>query len=127
VSTRRKSYVLTETAERDFREAKLWSLARWGAKQTRLYFQRLHDTAEYIAKHRPAISRRDDLTDDESLGAYPVGEHYIVYAPLDDSQIAIVALIRQTRDVPAILQANSFRIRRALNVTLKPVQKKRQK
>jgi plasmid stabilization system protein ParE len=92
-----------------------------------LYFQRLHDAAEYIAKHQPAISRRDDLTDDESLGAYPVGEHYIVYTPLDDSQIAIVALIRQTRDVPAILQANSFRIRRALDVALKPVKKKRRK
>lgn len=125
MSTRRKSYVLTRTAERDFREARRWSLARWGAKQTKLYFQRLHDAAEYIAEHQPAISRRDDLTDDENLGAYPAGEHYIVYAPLDDSQIAIVALIRQTRDVPAILQANSFRIRRALDAASKPAKKKR--
>lgn len=119
MSTWRKSYVLVKTAERDFREAKRWSLARWGAKQTKLYFQRLHDCAEYIAKHQRAISRRDDLTNDANLGAYPVGEHYIVYAPVDDSQIAIVALIRQTRDVPAILQSNSFRIRRALDVALK--------
>jgi len=127
VSRRRKSYVLTKTAERDFREARRWSLARWDAKQTKLYFQRLHDSAEYIGKHQRAISRRDGLTDDENLGAYPVGEHYIVYAPLDDSQIAIVALIRQTRDVPAILQASSFRIRRALDVALNSVKKKRQK
>lgn len=127
MSTRRKSYVLTKTAERDFREARRWSLARWGVKQTKLYFQRLHDSAEYIAKNQRAISRRDDLTDDANLGAYPVGEHYIVYAPLDDSQIAIVALIRQTRDVPAILQANSFRIRRAIDIALKPLNKKRQK
>ena len=125
--TRRKSYVLTKTAEHDFREARRWSLARWGVRQTKLYFQRLHDAAEYIAEHQPAISRRDDLTDDESLGAYPAGEHYIVYAPLDDSRIAIVALIRQTRDVPRILQANSFQIRRALDAIAKPVKKKRQK
>jgi hypothetical protein len=37
----------------------------------------------------------------------------------DDSQIAIVALIRQTRDVPALLQANHFQIQRALNEVLK--------
>lgn len=127
MSTRRKSYVLTKTAERDFREARRWSLARWGAKQTKLYFQQLHDCAEYIAKLQRAISRRDDLTDDENLGAYPVGEHYIVYAPIDDSQIAIVALIRQTRDVPAILQANGFRIRRAFDVALKSFKVQRRK
>ncbi|MEM8815766.1 MAG: type II toxin-antitoxin system RelE/ParE family toxin [Pseudomonadota bacterium] len=120
---RRTSYVLTKTAERDFREAKRWSLKRWGAKQTRLYFKRLHDVAEYVAKHQPAIPHRDDLSDDESLGVYPVGEHYIVYTSLDASHIAIVALIRQTRDVPAILQANSFRIRRALDAVLKAVKK----
>ena len=127
MSTRKKSYVLTKIAERDFREAKQRSLARWGAKQTKLYFQQIHNSAEYIAKHQPAISRRDDLTDDEDLGAYPVGEHYIVYALIDYSQIAIVALIRQTRDVPAILQANSFRIRRALDVALKPLKKTRRR
>jgi plasmid stabilization system protein ParE len=121
---RRKSYVLTATAERDFREAKRWSLARWGAKQTRFYFQQLHESAEYIAGHQPAVSRRDDLTDDPNLAAYPAGEHYIVYAPVDDSQIAIVALIRQTRDVPAILQTNGFQIRRALKNALKALKSK---
>ncbi len=74
-------------------------VARWGAKQTKLYFQQLHDSAEYIAKHQRTISRRDDLTDHKSLSACPVGEHSIVYAPIDDSKIAIAALIRRALDV----------------------------
>ena len=115
---RRKSYILTETAERDFRAARRWSLDRWGAKQTKSYFQRLHGGAVYIAEHQSAISSRDDLSEDSDLGVYPVGEHYIVYARLDEDQIAIVALVRQTRDVPAILQANGFQIRRALEAAI---------
>ena len=71
-----------------------------------------HDGAEYIAAHQRAIAPRDDLTGNTELGVYPVGEHYLVYAPIGDTQIVIVALFRQTRDVPAILKANSFRIRR---------------
>jgi len=45
---------------------------------------------------------------------YPVREHYIVYEPLADRFIAIVAVIRQGRDVPAILQKWSVPIRREL-------------
>jgi len=56
------------------------------------------------------------------LGVYPVGEHYIVYAPIGDTQIVIDALFRQTRDVPAILKANSYRIRRQLTAALDKLQ-----
>lgn len=71
MSRRRKTYVLTETAARDFKAARAWSLSR-----------------------------------------------YLVYVPLGKKQIAIVALIRQTRDVPTILQENGFLIRRALAAAL---------
>lgn len=116
---RRRSYVLTETAARDFREARRWSKARWGDRTTRSYFQKLHNCTEYIAAHQTAISHRDQLTEDTNLEVYPVGEHFLVYVPLDKTQIAIVALIRQIRDVPALLQANRFQIQRALNEALK--------
>ena len=116
---RRRSYVLTETAARDFREARRWSKARWGDRTTRSYFQKLHNGAEYIAAHQTVISHRDELTEDTNLEVYPVGEHFLVYVPLDTTQIAIVALIRQIRDVPALLQANRFQIQRALNEALK--------
>lgn len=113
---RRRSYVLTETAARDFRDARRWSQTRWGERATKAYFQRLHDGAEHIAAHQPAISGREELTGDTGLGLYPVGEHFLVYLPIDKTQIAVVALIRQVRDVRAILQANHFRIQRALNM-----------
>lgn len=118
MSNHRKSYILTATAARDFREARQWSIARWGKKRTKLYFQQLHDGAEYIATHQRAIAPRDDLTGNTELGVYPVGEHYLVYAPIGDTQIIIVALFRQTRDVPIILEANSYRIRRQLTAAL---------
>jgi len=119
VSNRRKSYILTETAVRDFREARRWSVARWGKKRTKLYFRQLHDGADYIATHQPAIAARDDLIGNTDLGVSAVGEHYLVYVPVSDTRIIIVALIRQTRDVPAILKANSFQIRRQLTAALK--------
>jgi len=122
VSNHRKSYILTATAARDFREARRWSVARWGKKRTKLYFQQLHDGAEYIVTHQRAIAPRDDLTGNTDLGVYPVGEHHLVYAPISDTQIVIVALFRQTRDVPAILKANSFRIRRQLIAALDKLQ-----
>jgi plasmid stabilization system protein ParE len=119
VPKRRRAYVLTEKAARDFREARRWSKARWGDRTTRSYFQKLHNGAEYIAAHQTVISHRDELTEDTNLEVYPVGEHFLVYVPLDTTQIAIVALIRQIRDVPALLQANRFQIQRALNEALK--------
>lgn len=125
MSNRRKSYILTETAAGDFREARRWSVARWGKKRTKSYFQQLHDGANYIATHQPAIAARDDLLGNTDLGVYPVGEHYLVYVPVNDTQIVIVALIRQTRDVPAILKANNFQIRRQLIAALKILQTRR--
>lgn len=116
---RRKSYRLTATAVRDFRIAQAWSLSRWGTERTQAYFRRLHDAAESAAVNQAAVQDRDDLAGDTSLAIYPVGEHYLVYVPIGEKQIAIVALIRQTRDVPAILQANSFRIRQALDEALR--------
>ena len=99
----RKQYILTKTAERDFRDAKAWSLKRWGAELIRQYFQDLHNGAEYIAQNHRSLRERDDLTGDIGLCVHPVREHYVVYTSMDTNEIIIVALIRQTRDVPGIL------------------------
>lgn len=111
---KKKSYTLTVTAERDFREAKRWSQARWGKEQTTAYFTDLHKGAEFIAHHQQNITDRNTLTAATGLGIYPVREHYIVYLPVSETHIIIVALIRQVRDVCAILQANQFRIQREI-------------
>ena len=114
-----RHYTLTETAEQDFRQAKRWSLSRWGKTLTRQYFEDLHQGAEYIAANHKSLQKRDNLTGESALGIHPVKEHYIIYVPTGDKQIVIVALIRQTRDVPNILKRNQFIVQRELKDIMK--------
>ncbi len=107
-----RHYVLTHRAELDLREARAWSLARWGSKLTRVYFGDLHKAAEYVATHHQALSNREDLTGDTGLFIHPVREHYLIYLPVDDGQIIIVAVLRQSRDAPQILGKAAFMIQR---------------
>jgi plasmid stabilization system protein ParE len=116
---KRRHYILTASAERDFREARRWSLSRWGKELTKQYFTELHESAERIAKSHSAMPR---LTDTSELGIHPVREHYLVYVPISKNSIVIVALIRQTRDVPAILKANGFKIQRQLKEIFKKLE-----
>jgi plasmid stabilization system protein ParE len=116
---KRRHYILTATAERDFREARRWSLSRRGSELTKQYFTGLHESAEGIAQSHSAIFQ---LTDISELGIHPIREHYLVYVPISKNCIVIVALIRQTRDVPAIVKANGFKIRRQLKEIFKKLE-----
>ena len=107
-------YVLTQTAELDFRETRSWSLKRWGKSATKKYFEDLHKGAELIVENHLALSRSRSLTNSKELLVWPVREHYIIYLPIQDGQIIIVGLIRQTRDVPSILRENYYMIEREL-------------
>jgi plasmid stabilization system protein ParE len=111
---RRARYVLTARAAADLREARAWSHARWGKELTARYFDDLHEGAEFIAQNQSALRVRQEFSGSTSLLLYPVREHYIVYEPLAERFIAIVAVIRPGRDVPAILQNWSVAIRREL-------------
>ena len=111
---RRKSYVLTARAAADLSEARVWSRARWGKELTNRYFEDLHEGAKYIAENHASFRDRQDLAGSTALLLYPVREHYIVYEPLGPRFIAIVAVIRQGRDIPAILQKWAAPIRREL-------------
>lgn len=111
---RRGSYVLTVRAEADLREARSWSRARWGSELTNRYFQDLHESAQYIAENHTSLRSRHELAGGTALCLYPVREHYIVYEPLTEKLIAIVAVIRQRRDIPAILRKWAAPIRREL-------------
>ncbi|MBR9909017.1 MAG: type II toxin-antitoxin system RelE/ParE family toxin [Gammaproteobacteria bacterium] len=110
---KRRHYILTETAERDFREAHRWSLSRWGKELTRQYFSDLHESAESIAQNHQRFTSAEHITRPQ-LSIHPVREHYVVYVPITGKRIVIVSLIRQTRDVPAILEASGFMIQRQL-------------
>lgn len=108
------AYILTQTAELDFRETRRWSLKRWGKSATRKYFEDLHEGAETIVENHFALIRSRNLTNSEELLVWPVREHYTIYLPIQNGQIIIVALIRQTRDVPNILRENYYMIEREL-------------
>jgi plasmid stabilization system protein ParE len=81
---------------------------------TNRYFVDLHEGAQYIAENYPSLRDRQELAGGTALLLYPVREHYIVYEPLGLRFIAIVAVIRQGRDIPAILQKWAAPIRREL-------------
>jgi plasmid stabilization system protein ParE len=110
----RKSYVLTARAAADLSEARAWSRARWGKELTDRYFTDLHEGAQHIAENYQSLLDRQELAGGTALLLYPVREHYIVYEPLGVGFIAIVAVVRQGRDIPAILQKWAAPIRREL-------------
>lgn len=110
----RKSYLLTARAAADLREARTWSRARWGKELTNRYFDDLHKGAQCIAENHASLRDRHELAGGTALLLYPVREHYIVYEPLAPRLIAIVAVIRQGRDIPAILHKWAEPIRREL-------------
>lgn len=111
---RRKSYVLTARAAADLSEARVWSRARWGKELTNRYFEDLHEGAQYIAENHASLRDRQELAGGTALLLYPVREHYIVYEPLAPRFIAIVAVIRLGRDIPAILQKWAAPIRQEM-------------
>ena len=70
-----------------------------------------------------SLSNRDDLTGDTGLSVHPVREHYLVYLPVVDQHIVIVAVIRQSRDVPEILGKAEFMIRREITEIREKIQR----
>jgi plasmid stabilization system protein ParE len=111
---RRARYVLTARAAADLRKASIGSRARWGNELTSRYFDDLHLGAQFIAESHLSVLGRQDLSGGTALLVYPVREHYLVYEPLGERFIAIVAVIRQGRDLPSLLQKWTVPIRREL-------------
>ena len=109
-----KRYVLTLRAANDLREARAWSRARWGKSLTRRYFEDLHKGAQCVAENCLRLRARNELSGDSLLHVYPIREHYLVYEPLNSDVIAVVAVVRQGRDLPAILRKWAGSIRREL-------------
>jgi plasmid stabilization system protein ParE len=81
---------------------------------TNRYLEDLHEGAQYIAENHASFRARQELAGGSALLLYPVREHYLVYEPLGPRFIAIVAVVRQGRDLPAILQKWAAPIRREL-------------
>lgn len=108
------SYTLTPTARRHLREAKAWSLARWGEDLTKDYFHELEKTALFIAGNHAKFAKGKDTGEAKELGIYPARAHYIVYLALSHNKTVIVDIIRQGRDIPALLSKYALSIQREL-------------
>ena len=111
---RKRAYLLTPTARRHLREAKAWSMARWGEKLTEEYFVAIHEAANDLAKNYKTYRPRGELAGGTGLLLYPVREHYLVYEPLAKNKIVIVAVLRQGRDIPGILSKGKHILSREL-------------
>jgi plasmid stabilization system protein ParE len=109
------SYVLTPAARKHLREAKLWSRARWGDALTAQYFQDLDQAAHYLAEHHAQHAARTELVGSSRVCVYPAREHYIIYEPIAENKVAIVAFIRQGRDVPALLGKYAYAFKKELD------------
>lgn len=116
---RKKTYFLTPTARRQLREAKAWSMARWGRKLTEEYFIALDGAAKDLAKNYETLRSREELAGGTGLLLYPVREHYLIYEPIAKDQIVIVAVLRQGRDIPDILSKGKHILTRELSALRK--------
>lgn len=107
-------YVLTQSAAEDIRDLADWSLSRWGQEKTAAYLTELHQRLVYLSENLDTVQRNQtfaDLNGGTGLMLYPVQKHYVVFLPLGEQFIAVVAVIRQGRDVPAILKKHAIAIR----------------
>lgn len=98
----RVSYFLSPTAISNLRDHKKWSLAKFGRAVTKKYFQDMDKGFQYIADSYKSFPIRPELTGESGLFIYPIGEHYVVYVPMNNN-IHIAAILRQTQDVPNII------------------------
>lgn len=110
----RKYYTLTERAAEDLAALTNWSLIRWGEDLTDKYLEDLHEGTERIAKSYKSLRSRSELAAGTGVSIYPIREHYVIFHPVGKEHIVILALLRQGRDIPNILRANSVRIEREL-------------
>jgi plasmid stabilization system protein ParE len=113
--SREKGYILTLTARAQLREAKAWSLKRWGRSLTETYFSDLHQAAQLLAENPHKLKTREELAGGTGLLLYPVREHLLVYEPFGNDKIIIVAVIRQGRDIPEILRRGKHVFERELS------------
>lgn len=83
-------------------------MRRWGEELTVEYFSALDEAAKKLANNTKTFRTREELTGGTGLQLFPFREHFLVYEPLNERQIMIVAVLRQSQDIPRILSKGSF-------------------
>jgi len=99
------AYTLTTSAESDLRALQARSLELFGPIQTNRFIARLKKAAEFASTHIGKLSTRSHLVGDSGLSLYPVSNQFLVYRPVSDHHIVILAIVTQSRDIPALIAA----------------------
>lgn len=107
-------YTLSARAKLDADEIDTASRRKWGNETANQYMADLEKGAGYIASNHKGLAKRDHITGETGFGAYPVREHYIIYHPVTDNHIVVVAVMPQERDIPNIIKRNTAEINRIL-------------
>lgn len=95
------SYILATEARQDLIDIYLEGLERWGEVQADHYQNALHDVFAKLSvypelgRHRPELS--------EQVRSFPHGSHVIFYIK-SNNEIAIVRVLKGSRDIKTILQ-----------------------
>lgn len=100
-------YTLTKGAEADLDDIYRKSVELFGHAQTNKFLIELERAAEFAADNIGKIQTRAHLTGDSGLSLYPVNNHFIAYRPVADNHIVIIALFRQSRDIPSFVMAEA--------------------
>jgi plasmid stabilization system protein ParE len=102
-------YTLTMRAEVDLDEFYEKSLEQYGPIQTNKFLADLKKAAEFVADNIGKAPTRAHLVGESGLSLYPVNNHFIAYRPVTVDHIVIIAIIRQSRDVAALIAAEADR------------------
>jgi plasmid stabilization system protein ParE len=105
-------YTLTKGAEADLEEIYRHSLEMFGLEQTNKFMAELKKAAEFAADNHGKVSTRAHLTGESGLSLYPVNNHFIAYRPVAENHIVIIALFRQSRDIPSFIRAESEKFKK---------------
>jgi plasmid stabilization system protein ParE len=108
---RSSKYTLTRRAEADLDELHEKSLEQFGRIQTNKFMADLKKAAEFAANNIGKVPTRAHLVGDSGLSLYPIHNHFIAYRPVTEDHIVIIAIVRQSRDIAALITAESDRFR----------------
>ena len=100
---KRRRYILTETAEQDFREARGWSLSRWGRALTKQYFADLHECAERIARNSGRFAPMQHVPNTAELSVYPICR--------PERRLPLVQFVEATKTATTTRFASRFNVR----------------
>ncbi|MET0155787.1 MAG: hypothetical protein ABW189_06775 [Rickettsiales bacterium] len=96
-------------------------MSRWGKEATAQYFRDIDKVAVAPGRNNGNSALRHELTDDGNVKVYPAREHYIVYCETGNGSIAILAFIRQGRNVPELLKKYAYVFNREMrNIQCRP-------